>query len=325
MLGAIRNEYRCERLNVNKILLITLSNIGDVILTTPTLKALNLSYPNAKIDLVCDKRSAELFEYCPYVDHVFIKEKNSGITSNLRFVLALRNTVYDIAVDLRTDVLLKFVRAKQKFCKLPNHKSLHLHSAEKHFSAIKAVSTVPIPTTTLWASPVIEQKIQSLIFSIKHKRILALGLGANFDGKIWPVQSYAELSQKLAQYFDVVVLLGSAKEKFLSAQFMAQSTSPTLDFCGKLTLIETFELLRNVAYFAGNDSGLGHLASAANIPTFTIFGPGSPSRYLPWSQKATFYQAPNNDITEVNSTTIARLITQHLKQPQHFSHSVMSL
>lgn len=300
-------------MSAQKILLITLSNIGDVVLTTPTLEALNQTYPNACIDIVCDQRSAELFEFCPYRNQVIIKEKNAGLARNLKLMFALRKNYYDIAVDLRTDLLLKLVRAKRKYYKLPNHASLDLHSAEKHFSAIKEISKVTVPATSLWSSVAIEQKIESLIISFKDKRILALGLGANFAGKVWPVRCYVELSQVLAPYFDVLVLLGNHKEKSLSEQFIAQSTLPTFDFCGKLSLIETFELLKNVTYFVGNDSGLGHLASAANIATFTIFGIGNPARYLPWSKKSHYYQAPNQEISQVNAREIASLITGHLK------------
>jgi len=304
---------------VQKILLITLSNIGDVVLTTPTLEALNQSYPNATIDIVCDQRSAELFEDCPYRHQIIIKEKNAGLVNNLKLIFVLRKNYYDIAVDLRTDVLLKFVRAKRKFYKLPNNTSQHLHSADKHFSAIKTISTVAIPSTTLWSSLATKQKIQSLLFELKDHKILALGLGANFAGKIWPVVAYIELSQALAPYVDAVVLLGNEKEKSLSEQFMAQSSMPTFNFCGKLTLIETFELLKNVTYFVGNDSGLGHLASAANIPTFTIFGVGSPARYLPWSKKAQYYQDPHQEITHIKPATIANLVIGQIEKNMAFS------
>ena len=64
--------------NVKKILFITLSNIGDVILTTPTLEALHFKFPNATFDIVGDKRSKILFKYCPYVSNFYEKDKDSG-------------------------------------------------------------------------------------------------------------------------------------------------------------------------------------------------------------------------------------------------------
>ena len=49
--------------NVKRILIITLSNIGDVILTTPTIQSLHFKFPNATFDIVGDKRSKILFKY----------------------------------------------------------------------------------------------------------------------------------------------------------------------------------------------------------------------------------------------------------------------
>lgn len=299
-------------MSAQKILFITLSNVGDAVLTTPTLEALHQSYPNAKVDIVCDKRSAELFEYCPYLHRIFIKEKNAGLVPNLKLILALRIRYYDIAVDLRTDILLKLIRAQRKLYKLPNHLTLSMHSAVKHFSAIREASNVPIPATKLWSSVTIDQKIHSIMLPLKGKNILALGLGANFSGKIWPVACYIALSDALAPYFDAVLLLGNTQEQLFSQQFIAQSQLPTYDFCGKLTLVETYVALKQATYFVGNDSGLGHIASAAAIPTFTIFGPGSPARYLPWSKKARYYQASSQTITQIDANTIAGLIVDDL-------------
>ena len=56
---------------MQQILFITLSNIGDAIMTTPVLERLHQLYPDASIDLVCDPRSQSLFEHCPYRGEIF--------------------------------------------------------------------------------------------------------------------------------------------------------------------------------------------------------------------------------------------------------------
>ena len=60
--------------NVKRILVITLSNIGDVILTTPTIESLHSKFPNATFDIVGDKQSKILFKYCPYVSNFYEKD-----------------------------------------------------------------------------------------------------------------------------------------------------------------------------------------------------------------------------------------------------------
>ena len=62
---------------VNKILFISLSNIGDAVMTTPVLQALHELYPGAVIDIVGDQRSSVIFKHCPYRGKIFHKQKNS--------------------------------------------------------------------------------------------------------------------------------------------------------------------------------------------------------------------------------------------------------
>ena len=89
--------------NVKRILFITLSNIGDAILTTPTLESLHLKYPNAVFDIVGDKRSRILFKYCPYMYNFIEKDKSLGWCGLLSLIKKLRQERYDLAVDLRSD------------------------------------------------------------------------------------------------------------------------------------------------------------------------------------------------------------------------------
>jgi len=62
-----------------RMLVITLSNIGDAIMTTPVLAALHAQYPAARIDLVCDLRSSALFEPCSYIGQLFVRDKKNGL------------------------------------------------------------------------------------------------------------------------------------------------------------------------------------------------------------------------------------------------------
>jgi len=65
MMFVLLNELNKIK-KVKKILFITLSNIGDAILTTPVLEYLHQKYPKAKIDIVGDFRSKEIFNNCNY-------------------------------------------------------------------------------------------------------------------------------------------------------------------------------------------------------------------------------------------------------------------
>ncbi|MDP1658184.1 MAG: glycosyltransferase family 9 protein [Methylotenera sp.] len=248
---------------VKRILFITLSNIGDAILTTPTLEALHLQYPEAVIDIVCDPRSEIIFKYCPYRGEIFLKHKKVGWCGAFALIRQLRRQHYDIAVDLRSDGLLWLLRAKQRAFKLPNRLSLNLHSVEKHFAAVKTLvmNTSP-PMPKIWLSDKEREAANLILGDYREQRILALGIGANFAGKIWPVEHFQALCNELKNQFDVTLLLGGLDDVDLAAAFKLKCELPVLDCCGKTDLLTTAALLEHADYFVGNDSGLGHLASA---------------------------------------------------------------
>ena len=288
-----------------RILFITLSNIGDVILTIPTLLKLSKRYKNAKFDIVGDDRSKILFKYCPFINKFFIKDKSKGIKGTISLLRDIRKTNYDIAVDLRSDGLLYLIRADKKFHKINNK---NIHSIEKHYLSIKEQNK-KIPAPTMWISSEERKKARQLLPK-SYKKILAFGLGANSSHKIWPTKFYAELGNMLKQQFDLIVLIGDVKDNEFFSTFSKNYKGPLLNLSGKLDLLTTAAVLEKVRLFIGNDSGLGHIASAVNVNTFTIFGPGEPHRYRPWGQKASWIQDKQKEIKKIKPKDIYKKIVK---------------
>jgi heptosyltransferase-3 len=289
----------------DKILLISLSNIGDAIMTTPVISYLYEQNKNAVIDIVCDKKTYEIFRFCPYVNKIFIKNKEKGFIGNLALIKTLRQTKYKIAVDLRTDILLFFVKSKKKFFKKNNSK---IHSAQKHFSAVESNYDF-MPKTTIWIPKKIDQKIKKLIPKTA-KKILSLALGANSEHKIWPINNYLNLVNKLDNKFDLIILVGDHRDEDKANDFCKMYSGKTINFCGKMNLIESASLIKLSDYFIGNDSGLGHIAAAVETPSFTIFGKENPFQYHPWGTYARWYQNKDKDINKITPSLIFNLINK---------------
>ena len=286
-----------------RILFITLSNIGDVILTIPTLLKLSKRYKNAKFDIVGDDRSKILFKYCPFINKLFTKDKSKGFRGTLTLLRDIRKTNYDVAVDLRSDGLLYLIRADKKFHKINNK---NIHSIEKHYLSIKEQDK-KIPEPTIWLSNEERRKARKLLPK-SYKKILAFGLGANSSHKIWPTKFYAELGNLLKQQFDLIVLIGDVKDNEFFSTFTKNYKGPLLNLSGKLDLLTTAAVLEKVQLFIGNDSGLEHIASAVNVNTFTIFGPGEPHRYRPWGEKARWIKDNQNEIKKIKPRDIYKKI-----------------
>jgi len=292
---------------IKKILFVSLSNIGDAVMTLPTLIYLKKIYPSAKFDLICDARSVEIFQFFPSINKIYIRDKKGGISYQLRFIRKIRQTNYDLAVDLKTDFLLWFLRVKRKIHKV-NDKSLH--SVEKHFISICS-NLKKIPDPKIYIPTKLQNNIKNIFPSNKGKTI-ALALGANSNHKVWSTENYVRLLKLLKIHFKNIILIGSKNEMDKAQLFKKLYTKKVYDFCGKLTLLETASVIKKSDFFIGNDSGLGHIASAVNTQSFIIFGDGDPDRYHPWGNKSSWYQNNEKDISLITPEKIYKEVIRIL-------------
>ena len=115
--------------------------------------------------------------------------------------------------------------------------------------------------------------------------MLGLGTGANSEKKIWPKENYLSLVEKAGEFFDAVVFLGDSRDKEYSDYISSRVDVPCINLCGMTGILQAVAIQQRLVLFVGNDSGLGHIASAAGTPTITIFGTGEPERYRPWGEK----------------------------------------
>jgi ADP-heptose:LPS heptosyltransferase len=290
---------------MQRILFITLSNIGDAVMTTPVLAALRARYPEARFDIVADARSAALFEHFDALGEIILKHKNVGWRDKLAFVRQLRRKRYDLIVDLRTDGLSWLLRARQRLNKI-RQRMPQTHSVEQHFQALAPLfGHAAPPPTCLWIPAAAYTVAATHLAALPGSRWLALGPGANWDGKIWDAARFVALANQCASDFDGVILLGGAADRARAEAMRPQLELPSVDLCGQTGLLEAAAVLARARAFVGNDSGLGHLASAVGTPTLTVFGPGEPLRYRPWGDKARWLVAARQDLAQLSAETVA--------------------
>jgi ADP-heptose:LPS heptosyltransferase len=281
------------------ILFISLSNIGDAILTTPVLQALHKLYPEAKIDIVSDHRSNIIYNYCPYRGEIFLKNKQRLFRGGLSLVRELRQKHYDLIVDLRTDGLTLLLKGQTRLTKW-QAAPYGPHVVEEHMGVIRKINTDGnIPRTKIWITEDHMEFAKECIQNINSNRSLVIAPGCHVPIKVWSPKNYASLCNKLASEIDAVVLLGSSSEKTYADEVIKELSVPFKDLMGRTDLLQAAAILNLAKMFIGNDSGLGHIASTANIPTLTLFGIGEPLRYRPWGDKATWLHGKNNEINNI--------------------------
>lgn len=298
-------------LQKERILFVTLSNIGDLVMTTPVIRAIHKLYPNHTIDIVADRRSGMLLAPCPYVSDVIWKDKKQTWRERAQFIKRIRKKKYELAVDLRGPWLAWLARAKK--VGLKKKRTENMHAVEHHFTAIANLDTgIAIPNAKLWLSEDAQKNVGKILGAPTSTSILALAPGANWPGKVWPYQAYSELVNLLADDFQEVLLLGGSDDYPLASKIASDSVIPTKNLCGVTSLTETAVCLSRATAFVGNDSGVGHMAAALDIPTMTVFGEGDPDRYRPWGSNAGIVLAPNKNLSRLSAEKVVFELKSHL-------------
>ena len=297
-----------------EILFITLSNIGDAIMTTPTLERLHQIYPDAVIDLVCDARSQILFEYCPYRGEIFLKQKKAGKKGLFKLIRKLRKNRYDLIVDLRTDGLAYLLKGKKRLTKW-NRKPYGPHAVEDLISIIDPINPErSIPATTVWLDKAHLKEAELLLDQFYEKKLMAVGPGANWEPKIWKAENFATVANDIKDIIDGVVLVGGLSDQRYSEAVIEKLQIEYLDFTAKTDLLTAAAILGKCRLFLGNDSGLGHLASAVGTPTITVFGPGNAERYHPWHNLSRWVSNKNGDLNMIPPDEVIRQCYSIIKE-----------
>ncbi|MGK0296608.1 MAG: heptosyltransferase-3 [Gammaproteobacteria bacterium] len=279
---------------VKSILFISLSCVGDAVMTTPVLEALNNKYPDATIDIVSDARSEILYKHCPYRGNIILKNKKKFLRGAIDLLKEARRKQYDLIIDLRTDGLAYLCRGKKRLTKW-GRKPYGSHAVEQHMGTIRNIHDSPdIPKAKVWLTKAEQDYADSLLLGLPGKKWLAFAPGNFNEKKIWPSDNYAALANNFGNLFTGVILDGSKLEKHETKAVGRKLNLPFVNLAGKTNLLQAAAVLRRASFFVGGDSGLGHIAAAMSIPTLTFFSVDRPERVLPWGGNAHWLLSSDN-------------------------------
>lgn len=171
------------------------------------------------------------------------------------------------------------------------------HEADRLLALLEA-ENVPIVNRDLelWLGRDDEIAATNVLAAAGKMRPVALGIGAGHPKRCWPAERFARLAEHLNQeHGAITVLVGGPTERSSAEEILAASQVPVIDAVGRLPLRATAALIARCALYAGNDSGLLHIAAAAGLPVIEISchphggdpeHPNSPQRFGP-------YRVPN--------------------------------
>jgi len=308
--------------------------IGDVLFTTPVIRAIKDNFPDCAIYYWCNSKVKDLFIHDPKITKIFavsrgdIKRisrvsKFEAVITVLNLIKNLKKEHFDVLIDFSLDyrygLLALIAGIKQRFGLDYQKRGIFLtqkitidgysqqHMAEHYFRLAELLGIKGKPQKLeLYVSE--ENKIQSNILltqaQIKDGDLLigiAPGAGASWGEKAmlkhWPAIKYAQVADKLIEKFNAkIVILGDSFEKPITDTVRATMKHKPIDLAGKTTLGEMIGLINNLKLLITNDGGPLHLAAALGVKTVSIFGPVDERVYGPF---------PSSDIHKVIKKDIA--------------------
>ena len=293
-----------------RILVIKLDHLGDVLLATPVFSNLRRAYPNAELHALTGTWSRVVLERHPDVNHVV--EYNSPVFCRTGQPTSLKETFklyrqlhrqkYDLMVELRSDwrtVWFAFGRltpkrisraALQVANKFGFTQFSGTHETTRNLDVLRQAG-IAIPVRTAIFSVTAEDKKWASDFLAtyqieKQRPLVAIHPGSPIALKRWLPERYAELADWLiAQKRAQILFVGVEDEIPIITEIQALMQGESINIAGKTTLTQLASILLTCNVFIGNDSGPMHLAAAVGTQTIGLYGPGDPTRFGPAGEK----------------------------------------
>ncbi|MEA3490107.1 MAG: glycosyltransferase family 9 protein [Candidatus Omnitrophota bacterium] len=277
-----------DKNKVKNILFITLSNLGDIILTTPVLESLCDEFPEAAVDVITGAPGAEIFEAHPSVREVTVCGKRRSIGERLREIMDLRRKKYDLVIDLKNSLVPYLVGAR-------SHSRLSLpgggarHKKDEHLAKLSVLRPRAFGGARFYI-PVTDEDREyagGITGPEKTKNTVMISPGAKSHLKRWSALKYAELADRLISELGCrVLLIGNEDDAVVIRKVSSFMERSAEDLCCRTSLGALFELMRRSSLVITNDSAPLHVASAAGVPTIAIFGPSDDRKYGPLAERS---------------------------------------
>lgn len=309
-LNRIKNE-------INKILIVKLRGIGDVVLSTAAIKNLRKYFPDARIDLLTEKPSAELMKHTGFIDDILIFNRKSTL-ERINLAYKIKKEKYDIVFDFFSNpstAQLTFASGAKFRAGFPYKGRRYAynlfgpverdkyHAAELHLEFLRMLN---IPVTDSEISIGLSDKaIQFAVdfidkTDLKGEKILGISPSGGWQSKKCEAEKFAEFASSIFDRFDFkgLIVWGPGDK---------EDADKINDILGKNAVIapptgigQMAALLKQTTAVIANDSGPMHITTALGVPVLSLHGPTNPFMQGPFGDKHGFVRLDELDCIECN-------------------------
>jgi len=281
--------------SIDKALVIRFSSIGDILLSTPLVRAFRKRFPDCRLDFLIKSEYGDLIRHNPRVSGVIDFPSGGGFGELRELKRSIRASRYDLLIDIHDSLRSRFlcfgpdrtVRIdKRKIARfLLIRTGLNIYPANTPDVAARYLETVR-PFGVEDDGEGLEVFIpRNVVKSVREMvsghpgPLIGVAPGAMHSNKMWPQARFAEAAAALAEERHAgILLLGSTPDAERCAAIASEilARHPDIDvwnMAGRTTLLEAAGLLDHCSVVLTNDSGLMHLAVARKRKVVALFGP----------------------------------------------------
>ncbi|MCS7153323.1 MAG: glycosyltransferase family 9 protein [Bacteroidia bacterium] len=282
-----------------RFLLVRLSSMGDVVLTTPLIRALHRRFPEAEIHFLTRRQYKPLLQHHPQLTAV-----HEWPPAN-----SLRDLFWEGVIDLQKNLRtfpLRWQLQYRAFSSFPKENFrkwlmvrfkkpfLLRHVVERYGRALRKwdISPDELGPLEVYVPEAVEEKIHSLLLSsLGEVPRVAVGLGGTYKTKRWLIEYYEVLLNRLKL---PVILLGGESEAREAESLARMLSVPVVVGAGRFSLLETAAAIRLARLLISHDTGTAHLGAAMGTPTAVLWGNTVPEFGMtPWKVPHTNIEVKN--------------------------------
>ena len=308
-----------------KILLVRLRLIGDVVFTTPLVRALRRRYPEAHLTYVVEPLAAPVVRDNPHLNAVVVVPKRSGPVrwrDDLRCARRLRAGRFDIAIDLHGGPRSAWLTwasgaAVRIGYRMAGHSWVYTHVVERAGDLLPRHSVVnqwdllaPLgidacdparDAVEMPGDPEADSRVARVLRDagvgpLHHLVVLHVSAGNPF--RRWPPEAFAAVVVELARRDPARrFMVTSGPSDAGAARAIVERAGTRLGAAatsvshGQFDVDELRALAARAAVYIGGDSGPLHIAATTKTPIVALFGPTLAERSMPWRDPTWFAEA----------------------------------
>jgi len=304
---------------IERLLLIRLRQIGDVVFTTPAIRGLREHFPNAHISYIVEPAAAPVVIGNPHLNDVIVTNGRgalAGFRDDLAVIRRVRAAQYDTVIDFhggpRSSLIAWLSGARVRVgydvrgrgwmytVRVPRPREIRpRHAVLNQWDLLSAIG-IPAPDARRMPAQMVVDPVAAATVARRlsdagvraDDRVIVVHVSAGNPFRRWPIERFVTLVATLAHADTgrrVVVTSGPSERDAAStvidqarARLKTQDEARHVLECGEFSLAEFRALVERAALYIGGDSGPLHIASTSTVPIVGLYGPTLPVRSAPW-------------------------------------------